>query len=154
MEDIRFEILPPAEIEHIRSMWEKLNEIHRCKSTHFANEYEAFSFEKRKEKLFSGGRTEWQVEIARAAPEGEAIAYCLASVNRDLDGEIDSLFVEPDYRRFRVADTLMRHALRWLDLHGAVSKRIVVAAGNEEVLPFYEFYRFYPRHIVLLERKS
>jgi hypothetical protein len=51
MEDIRFAILPAADIDLIRPMWEKLNEIHYRQSPYFADEYKAFSFEKRKEKL-------------------------------------------------------------------------------------------------------
>jgi ribosomal protein S18 acetylase RimI-like enzyme len=153
MEDIQFSVLPPADIDVIRPLWEKLNETHRERSPFFAGEYEAFTFEKRKEKLLSGGRTDWRAEVARTTPGGEIVAYCLSSITRDLEGEIDSIYVEQDYRRFRVADALMRHALRWLDESGAVSKRVSVAAGNEQALPFYEFYHFYPRYIVLLERK-
>jgi GNAT superfamily N-acetyltransferase len=153
MEDIRFEILPAAGIDLIRPLWEKLNEIHYRQSPYFADEYKAFSFEKRKEKLFGGGRTGWQIEIAHVALAVDAVAYCFTSINRDLEGEIDSLYVEPAFRRFRVADTLMRHALHWLAERGAVSKRVAVAAGNEQALPFYEFYHFYPRYVMLLERK-
>jgi ribosomal protein S18 acetylase RimI-like enzyme len=153
MEDIRFSVLPLEEIDLIRPLWEKLNEMHRRLSPFFSGEYEAFTFAQRKEKLLGGGRSEWRAEVARAAPGGEAVAYCLASLTRDLEGEVDSIYVEPDYRRFRVADALMRHALRWLDERGAASKRIVVAAGNEPALPFYEFYHFYPRYVVLLERQ-
>jgi diamine N-acetyltransferase len=153
MEDIQFSVLTPADIDLIRPLWEKLNEMHRERSPFFSGEYEALTFEKRKEKLLGGGRTEWRAEVARTAPGREIVAYCLSSITRDLEGEIDSIYVEPAWRRFRVADTLMRHALGWLDGRGAVSKRVSVAAGNEQALPFYEFYHFYPRYIVLLERK-
>jgi GNAT superfamily N-acetyltransferase len=154
VDNLRFETLPQAEIDLVRPLWEKLNEIHAGRSAHFAAEYRAMTFEKRKKMLLAGGRTAWLVEIARDTATGEIAAYCLSSINRDREGEIDSLYVEPAYRRFRVADALMRRALDWLNGQGALSKKIVVAAGNEEVLPFYEFYDFYPRQVVLLERKS
>jgi diamine N-acetyltransferase len=153
MEDISFAILPPADIDLIRPLWEKLNEIHLRQSPYFADEYKVFSFEKRMEKFFGSLRSDWRIEVARLSPSSEAVAYCLSSINRDLEGEIDSLYVEPPFRRFRIADTLMRHALRWLAERGAASKRIAVAAGNEQALSFYEFYNFYPRYILLLERK-
>jgi ribosomal protein S18 acetylase RimI-like enzyme len=153
MEDIQFSVLPPAEIDLIRPLWEKLRGLHQERSLFFASEYEVMTFEKRKDKLRSGGRTDWRAEVARAAPGGEIVAYCLSSITRDLEGEIDSIYVEPAYRRFRVADALMRHALGWLDERGAVSNRVSVAVGNEQALPFYEFYHFYPRYIMLLERK-
>jgi ribosomal protein S18 acetylase RimI-like enzyme len=153
MENIRFAVLPLEKIDVIRPLWEKLNELHRRRSPFFAGEHAAFTFEERKSKLQGGGRGEWRVEVAQAVPEGKAVAYCLSSLTRDREGEIDSIYVEPAYRRFRVADALMRHALSWLDERGAASKRVVVAAGNEQALPFYEFYHFYPRYVVLLERK-
>ena len=153
MEEIQFSVLPPADIGLIRPLWEKLRELHQEQSPFFAGEYEAMTFAKRMEKLRSGGRTEWRAEVARPAPGREIVAYCLSSITRDLEGEIDSIYVEPAWRRFRVADALMRHALAWLDGSGAKTKRVSVAVGNEQVLPFYEFYNFYPRYIMLLERK-
>jgi len=57
MEQICFETLPLAQIDLVRPLWEKLNEIHAGRSAHFAAEYKTMTFEKRKKKLLSGGRT-------------------------------------------------------------------------------------------------
>jgi len=43
----------------------------------------------------------------------------------------------------------VENALAWLEGHAAGPKRIIVFAGNEEVLPFYSQYGFSPRYIVL-----
>jgi hypothetical protein len=47
----------------------------------------------------------------------------------------------------------MKNALQWMEKHKVETKKIVVFAGNENVLDFYELYGFYPRYLVLQQKK-
>ena len=65
------------------------------------------------------------------------------------EGEIDSLYVDATYRGMGVGEGLMRRALNWLKGKPVNTRKLLVAAGNEEVLAFYARFGFYPKHILL-----
>lgn len=77
------------------------------------------------------------------------VGYCISTINSEPAGEVDSFFVEEQYRKQGLGDKLMQRALEWLDINKAKTKIIVVAEGNENVLEFYRRYGFYKRRIVL-----
>ncbi len=77
------------------------------------------------------------------------IGYCISTVNKELIGEIDSLFVEKEYRKYGLGDQLMNRALDWLNNNKVKTKIIGVAEGNENVLEFYKRYGFYKRRVIL-----
>lgn len=153
MEKLVYETVPISRIHDIQYLWEKLNKQHGERSRHFQEYYAGYTFEKRIEKLFHNGHSEFRVEIIRSPERNGAVGYCLCSLTPAGEGEIDSIYIESEYRNFKTADILMRHALQWMESHGVISKKILVAVGNEEVLPFYEWYHFYPRTLVLDEIK-
>jgi GNAT superfamily N-acetyltransferase len=64
------------------------------------------------------------------------IAYCISTVSADGCGEVDSMFVEEDFRKCGVGSELVRRPLAWLDSVGASSKVVTVAHGNERALAF------------------
>lgn len=45
--------------------------------------------------------------------------------------------------------SILKSALEWMDGKSVNIKRIVVAAGNEDILSFYENYGFFIEHITL-----
>ncbi|MDP4147225.1 MAG: GNAT family N-acetyltransferase, partial [Bacillota bacterium] len=82
------------------------------------------------------------------------IGYCISTVNANLIGEIDSLFVHSQYRKLGLGDELMKRALEWLDSNNVKGKKIAVAEGNEGVLDFYKRYGFYKRQMILQQIKE
>ena len=64
-------------------------------------------------------------------------------------GEIESIYIEPDYRGSGIGDNLMKRALRWMDEYPVDKKVLTVGAGNEEVFAFYSRHNFYPRTTIL-----
>ena len=98
------------------------------------------------EKAVKGGI---RLDLARDTDTDELVGYCIISISGDRQGEIESIFIEPDYRRLGIGDELMKRALRWMDEYPVTKKVLGVGAGNEDVFEFYRKYNFYPRTTVL-----
>ncbi|SHH60132.1 Acetyltransferase (GNAT) family protein [Caloranaerobacter azorensis DSM 13643] len=90
-----------------------------------------------------------KVEIARDVEKNVNIGYCISTINDRNIGEIESLYIEPDYRKLGIGNEFMRNALDWMDLNNVKSICIGVSVGNEEVLSFYKKYGFFPKTIIL-----
>lgn len=129
-------------------LWEKLNKHHEEKSKHFKDKFSKFTFEERKDILmekFENGDV--RVEIAKS--RGTIIGYCISSVLNNGRGEVESIFIESEYRGYGIGQELMENALNWFDRKSAKMKKIVVAAGNEDVIKYYEKYGFFTEYITL-----
>lgn len=147
---ISFRLLAPAEFEAIRPLWEQLNQHHASYPTPFAAEIAARSFAARLGALRDKSADErLRVEIAANSPDSPPIAYGVTSLSSSGVGEVDSLFVAPEYRRLGIASTLLQNALDWLRAHGAVSPRVVVFQANDEAVAFYRRFGFHPRNLEL-----
>jgi ribosomal protein S18 acetylase RimI-like enzyme len=53
--------------------------------------------------------------------------------------------VRAAYRGRGIGEELVRRSLAWMDEQGARKITIGVVLGNEEALPLYEKFGFYPR---------
>jgi ribosomal protein S18 acetylase RimI-like enzyme len=134
----------------IGPLWLKLQEHHRACGGEFARTLGAVTWEQRQAGLLkkvAGGRL--LVDLARDGETGQYVGYCVTSLTADLRGEIESIYVEPEYRRKGIGDCLMWRALRLFDEGGAKVRTLGVAAGNEEVFRFYRRYGFVPRATIL-----
>jgi GNAT superfamily N-acetyltransferase len=132
-------------LDSIGFLWEKLNEHHRVRSLHFIEHFDRMTWDVRKKELLEKSvNGSMRVDIAKDVKTGKYIGYCISTVNAAKMGEIESIFIEKDYRRQGIGDNFMKKALQWMD-GLSVTKRIIgVAAGNEEAFPFYAGYNFYP----------
>ena len=137
------------ELDTIKPLWEKLNEYHRRLTKHFAAEIAQHIFEERKKAFESPLKKQHHISLARDKATDIVIGYCVSSISIEEHGEIESIYVEPDYRKKGVGDALMRRALHWLDKKKVKRKVLSVAAGNEDVIGFYNGYGFYPRTTIL-----
>ncbi len=80
---------------------------------------------------------------------GNAIGYCISTIDREQIGEIDSLFVLPEWRGMALGHTLITRSLNWLREQGVQRTRLSVAAGNEQVFGSYAKHGFFPAKIIL-----
>jgi len=136
-------------LDSIEPLWKKLNEEHRVRSKHFSNQYVKRTFLKRKAELLEKHKLgSLHIAMAHDSSTSALIGYCVSTIIKDR-GEVDSLYIEPNYRHSGVANDLVKRALDWMDSKLVTKKTIVVAAGNEEVFAFYSRYNFYPRTIIL-----
>lgn len=140
-------------IDRISPLWEELNRLHLSLSPYFRDYYQTLTFEDRQRSIQQrayGG--EIRVDLA-LDDSGQPIGYCVASIDRWLTGEIESIFVNPQNRRQGIGTILMAKALDWLKVKGAKKNIISVAVGNEQVYVFYEQFGFFPRRTLLEQKK-
>ena len=138
------------DLDIIRPLWEKLNTHHIALSTYWKNDHEATSFDMRKQQLMDkshGG--DMRIYLARDINTKNYIGYCVATINRENQGEIESIYTEKAYRRSGVGHKLMIRALNWLKNSNLKNIILTVAEGNEKVFAFYRRYNFYPRLTIL-----
>jgi ribosomal protein S18 acetylase RimI-like enzyme len=137
-------------LDDVRELWEALNEHHGKNSVHFKDFYGQFRFaDRRADWLKHAQNGEMQVIICFDEATRQRVGYCISSLDHDLAGEIESIFVLPEYRGLGIGKELMRRTLQWLDEAGAAKVVVSVAAGNEQAFRFYEKFGFYPRRIML-----
>lgn len=130
------------EIELIKPLWEKLNSIHFDKSVHFKEKYDKFTFDKRMEPINKKAQKGIiKIDMLLDIDNGNYVGYCLSSIEDDL-GEIESLYIENQYRKLKFGDKLMRSALNWFEANSITNIQINVSYGNDGVIPFYESYGF------------
>jgi ribosomal protein S18 acetylase RimI-like enzyme len=136
--------LDRSQIQQIRELWQGLNAHHHSVSTNFKEHFASFAFERRI------GQLDLCDELAVfLAMDGDIKAgYCLASVEKGA-GEIDSIFLYPEYRKRGIGERLMGEALDWLEAHGCSQIRVAIACGNEDAIGFYRKFGFAERFLVM-----
>ncbi len=141
-------------IDRLKELWHELNEHHIRISTHFSADFKKFTFDARMSSLKKKSEEgDLFIDIAVYTKSNEDIGYCISSVNSDNQGEIDSIYIKPEFRNLGIASELMNRAISWLDSNNVDEKNIGVVAGNERTYKFYSKFGFLPR-IILLRQKS
>ncbi|QAA33975.1 GNAT family N-acetyltransferase [Clostridium manihotivorum] len=133
-------------LDSVEPLWELLNEYHKEKSIDFKSQYESLNFNERKKKLLTSRAINIDIVIDSF---DNYIGYCISTISQDSIGEVDSLFLKSGARKYGIGDELIRRALEWLESDNVKKKVITVAAGNENVINFYNKYGFKKRRIVL-----
>ncbi|MBU5438353.1 GNAT family N-acetyltransferase [Tissierella sp. MSJ-40] len=136
-------------LDFVQPLWEKLNKYHEVNSNYFQSRFTNLKFEVRKNKFVNDNNLEVKVDLIKDIEKNLYIGCCISTVSKELVGEIDSLFVEKEYRKYGLGDKLMNRALDWLNSNQVKTKIIGVAEGNEYVLGFYKRYGFYKRRVIL-----
>jgi len=139
-------------LDFVGFLWEKLNEHHRVRSLHFAEHFARMIWDVRKNELLKKSINGFmRVDIAKDVETGKLVGYCISSVTVAKVGEIESIFIEKEYRRSGIGDVFMKKALKWMEGLSVTRIIIGVGAGNEEVFPFYARYGFYPGVTILTQ---
>lgn len=134
-------------LEYVGPLWDKLNNHHKDNSIDFKEKYEKFSFKERSNGFLAYKKDNININLVK--DKEIYVGYCVSTINNSSVGEISSLYIEPEYRKYGIGDELIKRAIKWLD-DNKVSKKIIgVAVGNEDVLKFYERYGFRSRTIIL-----
>jgi len=150
MEDIIFIEADARDLNLIQPLWEKLNQYHLQQKSNFKEHYENFTFPERSKTLLKkslGG--EMHIGMLKDKESEIMLAYCITTISEDREGEIDSIYVEKDYRGRGFGDILIKRSLEWMDEEGVKKKTVRVSAGNPEAVSFYEHYGFRPRSLML-----
>ena len=137
------------EIELIKPLWKQLNSVHFEKSIHFKSKYEKFTFDKRMEAIYEKAQKGIiKFDMLFDSDTGNYVGYCLSSIENN-SGEIESIYIENQYRKLGLGAKLMESALNWFELNEITDIQINVVYGNDEALPFYENYGFHARNYIL-----
>ena len=132
------------QIDTIKALWDALNAHHLLMSRDFKPFYKSFTFEKGIETLRKRDRL-----IIYVAYEGnEPIGYCIASVD-DMVGEIDSIYIQKQYRRAGIGSELITQTLQWFEDQECETICVGIAQGNETALDFYRKFSFVERTIFM-----
>lgn len=136
-------------LDETAALWEQLNRHHAALSPHFAAQYERKTVADRKLSLLrKAERGSLHVELVIDG-SGNTVGYCISSIDHEQIGEIDSLFVLPEWRGRNLGHILISRSLHWLREQGVQRTRLSVAAGNEQVFGFYAKYGFFPAKTIL-----
>ena len=135
-------------IDRIEPLWNKQRIHHSEISTHFSDDYITLAYSQRKQKFIDYGEN---IYISIASDNNQDIGYCVASIVKD-KGEIDSLYVNENYRGYKIGTTLMNEALQWFAENQISKIELIVATGNEDVYKFYQKFGFYPRSTKLIKK--
>lgn len=137
------------EIKLIKPLWKQLNSIHIEKSIHFKTKYENFIFSKRMESIYEKAQNGIiKIDMVFDSATNKYVGYCLSSIENN-SGEIESIYIEKQYRKFGIGGQLMESALTWFKANGITNIQIGVVYANDETLPFYERYGFYIGNYIL-----
>lgn len=145
-------------LERLRPLWEKLNLHHESVNVRFRSFYRQFTFDSRRVMLREKAvQHKLRIVVVTDLRNRKDIGYCISTIMGDpqtRQGEIESIFIEAEYRGYGVGDKLMHDALKWMDENNIQRRVIGVAAGNEDTFGFYEKFGFYPRVTILHQLKQ
>jgi len=152
MSSITYKRLSILNLSEIKPLWEELNKIHLADSVYFKEHYQSFSFESRSSKWMK--LQEDNIFILFAQTDNlTSIGYCVSTIDIDKNAEIDSLFVDTNFRKQGIGHELIEKSKEWLQKNSCKSIRLSVSYGHENVLPFYLKSGFFPR-LTTLEFKK
>lgn len=139
-----------ADLDMIKPLWEKLNQLHYNLSPHFKSRYQNMKWTYRKRLLIEKSK-DLLLEYVIDNNTNEIIGYCISTIDRNdpKSGEIDSIFIDEAYRNSGLGKQLITRAIQWLNSNNTETQKLIVATGNEQVLDFYKQFEFYPQNIVL-----
>jgi ribosomal protein S18 acetylase RimI-like enzyme len=147
------------DLDLIADLWWKLRQHHKMRAPeYFAGQFEKMPWNLRKKLLLdkTGNGGAIRIDLAQDENSKVLVGYCVSSVTEKKQGEIESIYVEEEYRKNGIGEAFMQKALRWLKSQAVARIIIGVGAGNEEVLSFYRRYGFCPRTTILeqVEKKK
>lgn len=132
----------------VKPLWEQLRDYHIDKTDCFKDSY-IKTFEERIASIQSHQIAALGVVLVKAKDKNRFIGYCISTVKKDLTGEIDSIFIEEEYRGYSIGNNLMQRSLTWLKSQNAKHIELTVGSGNETVFHFYERFGFRIRRTTL-----
>ncbi|MFA4848516.1 MAG: GNAT family N-acetyltransferase [Methanoregula sp.] len=155
MDRVEYITADEHDLEAIRHLWTQLNEHHHERTSHFRLHYEQMTFDDRK-KYFKAIASIGilRLDLAQDLVSNQFVGYCVCSISSEKNGEIESIYVEPDNRSHHIGSDLISRALAWMDACGVRRKRVSVGEGNEEVWQFYRKFGFYPRMTILEQKRE
>lgn len=143
------------ELDLIKPLWEKLNDLHENLSPDFKERFQRMNWDKRKNNLISKS-VKLLFEYVIDNNSDKIIGYCISTIDKENEktGEIDSIFIEREHRKSGIGKRLMENAINWLISQKTETQKLIVGVGNESVIEYYKQFDFLPLHIVLQRKEQ
>lgn len=139
-----------TDIGKIKDLWEELNQHHYEVSTNFKEEYSNFKFHERMSLIKAKAeKSMLKIDVVNDENANKLVGYCISSIDENNNGEVESLYLKKEYRGHKIGENLMKRSLAWMDENQVTTKKVVVAAGNENVFSFYQKYGFQHKYDVM-----
>lgn len=140
-------------LDLIEKLWVKLNSHHKVRSRYFYHDYEKVVFDDRKKQLIrKTEKGDLRIYLAIDTDIDHVVGYCVSSISHE-NGEIDSIYVDENFRSMGIGDNLMKRSLHWMDMNNIVNREVKLSAGNDDAIQFYSHYGFHPKQILLKQRR-
>ncbi len=154
-ETVTYETGGTGMFDEIARLWLRQRDHHAATSRFFGEEIQSRSFEDRKAEILSHNKDRsLYLILARNTENQEPVGFAISSGARGESGEIESIYVLPALRGSGIGTELMKMSLTWMDSCGCDGCRVLVGDGNENVIPFYRQFGFYPRFHHLIQKKE
>jgi ribosomal protein S18 acetylase RimI-like enzyme len=141
------------DIELMKPLWEQLNKVHGEKSVYFKKRFKKLTFGARMESIYDKAQNGTiKLDMLFDHELDKYVGYCLCSIEGSL-GEIESIYIENEYRKYGFGGKLMENILKWFEQNGINNIQISVVYNNYEALPFYEHYGFHISSYILKRNK-
>ncbi|MGM0641261.1 MAG: GNAT family N-acetyltransferase [Thermotogota bacterium] len=128
-------------LSEIQETWEMLNKHHQEKSINFKERFANFKFNEREKELIKKTE-EGEILVLVSYVGNKKAGHCVSTHNKNGKGIIETLYIKNSFRKYGLGKLMMEKSLNWLKNNQVNNIDILVAAGNEEVLPFYERFGF------------
>jgi ribosomal protein S18 acetylase RimI-like enzyme len=137
------ELLP-----EIKPLWERLNALNVERSENFSEQHRHLGFETRMMPVLDKARA-GLCRIEMSIGEGGApIGYCVATIDRDYLGEVDSLYVDEGHRDHGLGSDLLDRSVDWMMAFPVRRVVLSVTVGNLDAPRFYMRHGFHPRNTI------
>ncbi|HWQ63939.1 MAG TPA: GNAT family N-acetyltransferase [Methanospirillum sp.] len=151
--DITYKEFGKDGLLYIEELWDLLRSHHACNARYFKDQLLARPFLERCDDILqTNAARELLVHLAQVRGAGPYIGFCVSSAASGSYGEIESIFVLPEYRSLGIGTTFMNHALTWIKERDVSEYRVRVCEGNEQSFRFYERFGFYLRRHLLIRK--
>jgi GNAT superfamily N-acetyltransferase len=145
MENIEIFQIDVSEIDSISNLWYSLYKYHAVKSIYFKDYFNNKEFDSWKSNFIHKSiLSKPYIELVKDSSENKIIGFCICSINAQLEGFIELIFVHEDYRNQGIGGLLLSNALQWFDYKNVNSQKVFIVEGNEDVLNFYSKSGFFP----------
>ena len=132
----------------IKPLWERLNAMNVDRSVHFGDRHRNLTFEERMRPVHRKVREGVaRVEVVLDGA-GVPIGYCVATIDSEYTGEVDSIYVEEGERDHGLGGDLLDSAIDWMGAFPVRRAFLSVTVGNIDAPRFYERHGFRPRHTI------
>ena len=144
-----------AELDLVQPLWEKLSRFEGNMSAKLKEYFYHRPFSKKKAdilKITACGAL--KIDLARPLKSDQIVAYCVSTVSQTKIGSIESIYLEPDYRKQGLGRILFQRSLDWMEKLGIEKRQLWVVFENEPAIRFYQLFGFRTLSTTLMQFKS